>query len=63
MRCDSRASLLTCTLTNFYFGCEPKVKVATKLNEYTKHVEPQYKEHMECDDMSKDMINQNGNYS
>ncbi len=29
MKCDSRASLLVCTIASLYLGHEPKVKVAT----------------------------------
>jgi hypothetical protein len=29
MKCDSRASLLAHNLTSFYFGREPKARVAT----------------------------------
>jgi hypothetical protein len=32
----------------------------TKLNGCTKHIELQHREHMECDSMSKDMVNQDG---
>jgi len=31
MKCDSEASLLTCTFVNPCFGCEPKARVVTPL--------------------------------
>jgi hypothetical protein len=34
MRCDSRASLLACTLASFYLGREPKARVTTVLVKY-----------------------------
>jgi len=33
MRCDFWASFLALTLVSLYLGCEPKVKVATKVND------------------------------
>jgi hypothetical protein len=39
MRCDSWASLLTCTLASPCFGHEPKARVATRMLELKKHKE------------------------
>jgi hypothetical protein len=34
----------------------------TKLNGCTKHIEPQHREHMECDGMNRDIVNQYGKH-
>jgi hypothetical protein len=34
----------------------------TKLKGCAKHIEPWHKEHTECDDMSEDVVNQDGKH-